>query len=107
MWMSRRSETRPAMGLMCVFFCMCRICEHDDDMVWILGSRNACSFSFRFKDTCKALSIRGGDDESYFVNTCHNRREHPDLGCLLAPVIVHPTRNSSDKSSGPEEHHLE
>ncbi|GJS93439.1 ankyrin repeat-containing domain, PGG domain protein [Tanacetum coccineum] len=34
-------------------------------------------------------------------------RERPDPGCLLTPVIVHPTRNSSANSPGPEEHHLE
>ncbi|GKF27537.1 hypothetical protein Tco_0093879, partial [Tanacetum coccineum] len=34
-------------------------------------------------------------------------REHPDPGCLLAPAIVHPTRNSSGNSFGLDEHHLE
>ncbi|GJU74875.1 putative RNA-directed DNA polymerase [Tanacetum coccineum] len=34
-------------------------------------------------------------------------REHPDPGCLLAPAIVQPTRNSSGNSPGPMEHHFE
>ncbi|GJV62902.1 hypothetical protein Tco_1473730 [Tanacetum coccineum] len=46
---------------------------------------------------------------SYLVNSTKgvDWREHLDPGCLLAPAIVHPTRNSSDNSPGPEEHHLE
>ncbi|GKA00952.1 RNA-directed DNA polymerase, eukaryota [Tanacetum coccineum] len=36
-----------------------------------------------------------------------NWREHPDPGCLLAPAIFHPTRNSSGNSPGSVGHQLE
>ncbi|GJV43174.1 hypothetical protein Tco_1427710 [Tanacetum coccineum] len=42
-----------------------------------------------------------------FIKEGVDWREHPDPGCLLAPAIVQPTRNSSSNSFGLQEHHLE